>query len=143
MSAIEVDIKFQGGKEAAEALRKLPQALHKGVLRSALRKVAKPIQGAMESKLASVIQKPMEGPPRIGIWSAKPQQAGSPAALYIGLMRDAFYHSFREFGTKHQRARPWFRPAVDQEGPKAVPPFGLEVWKALVRVAKRLAKGRA
>lgn len=49
----------------------------------------------------------------------------------------AFWGRFSEFGTEHEIARPWFRPALDQVAGKVVSSLGDELRKAIDRVVRR------
>lgn len=53
--------------------------------------------------------------------------------------RDAFWGFFYEFGTKHQAARPWFRPAIESANGAAIRAFNAAIARGLVREATRLA----
>lgn len=51
----------------------------------------------------------------------------------------AFYGLFTEFGTRHQAARPWFRPAWEASREAALAKIGLALGKRVERAAERLA----
>lgn len=50
-----------------------------------------------------------------------------------------FYAKFSEFGTVHQAAKPWARPAMDEGGKAAVDKIGLVVGEEIETVAARAA----
>lgn len=56
-----------------------------------------------------------------------------------------WYGKFSEYGTKHEPARPWLRPTLDEDGAAAVTALSQEVAKGLETAAARLhrARGRA
>jgi HK97 gp10 family phage protein len=56
----------------------------------------------------------------------------------VGIGR-AFWGMFREFGTRHEPARPWFRPAWDESKLAALNKIGLELGKRIEAAAARLA----
>jgi HK97 gp10 family phage protein len=54
----------------------------------------------------------------------------------------AFYAFFREFGTRHQPAVPWARPAWENAAPAALAQIGISLGKRVERAAARLASFR-
>jgi HK97 gp10 family phage protein len=52
------------------------------------------------------------------------------AAVVIGPTRQVFYGSFEEFGTVHQPARPWLRPAFDSTAEAALGDVAREIGEA-------------
>ena len=52
----------------------------------------------------------------------------------------AFWGRFSEFGTEHEPARPWFRPAVEQVAATVIDNLGAELKKAIDRVVRRGVK---
>lgn len=51
-----------------------------------------------------------------------------------------FYGRFAEFGTAHQAATPWMRPAVDEGALEALNRMGENLGKSIEREAARLAQ---
>jgi HK97 gp10 family phage protein len=49
----------------------------------------------------------------------------------------AFWGRFSEFGTEHEPARPWFKPALDQVAGKVVEAISDELKKAIDRAARK------
>lgn len=58
--------------------------------------------------------------------------------LWIGPDGDHFYGLFGEFGTVHQSAKPFMRPAFDEEKEKLIDALGVELWKGIERAVKKL-----
>jgi HK97 gp10 family phage protein len=58
----------------------------------------------------------------LGSLVAKPVRSRNPSrvAANVQTSREAFYGAFLEYGTSHQPARPWLRPALFQAGPRAI-----------------------
>lgn len=54
--------------------------------------------------------------------SLKPFEGTGTVA--VGPSSHSFYGSFREFGTSHEAAQPWMRPAFDLSAPEALNIFG-------------------
>lgn len=52
----------------------------------------------------------------------------------------AFWGRFSEFGTEHEGAKPWFKPALDQVAPKVVEALQTELKKAIDKAARRARK---
>lgn len=52
----------------------------------------------------------------------------------------AFWGLFSEFGTRHQPARPWLRPAFETIGPKVIQEMGRLLGIGITREAKRLGR---
>lgn len=52
----------------------------------------------------------------------------------------AFWGRFSEFGTEHEPARPWFKPALDQVAGKVVAAIGTELKKAIEKAARKAKK---
>lgn len=50
---------------------------------------------------------------------------------------NAFWGRFSEFGTEHEPARPWFKPAVDEVAAKVVQALQDEIAKAIDKAARK------
>lgn len=138
-----ITLKVAGFAELERALRKLPEEVAGRVLNSALRKAGAPMADTARS-LA----------PRSDDPGAKGHMADSiklralkvvsdhdvEVALWLGPDTGHFYGQFHEFGTVHQSARPFLRPAWDAHKDKALDVFGRELGAAIERAARKLAK---
>ena len=66
----------------------------------------------------------------------------------VGPTRDGFYGMFHEFGWRLRSGgsarlmspQPFLRPAWDEKRTAVLKDFGTELWKALARTTRRLAK---
>lgn len=52
----------------------------------------------------------------------------------------AFWGRFSEFGTEHEAARPWFKPAVDKVAARVVDALAGELRKAIDKAARKARK---
>jgi HK97 gp10 family phage protein len=52
----------------------------------------------------------------------------------------AFWGRFSEFGTEHEPARPWFKPAVDKVAEQVVSALSTELKKAIDKAARKARK---
>jgi len=52
----------------------------------------------------------------------------------------AFWGRFSEFGTEHEPARPWFKPAIDQVASKVVAALAPALKKAIDKAARKAKK---
>lgn len=57
----------------------------------------------------------------------------------IGPSRRSFYGRFQEFGTPFMAARPFLRPALDEDGPRAQQAMAATLARGIEAEAKRLA----
>ena len=133
-------MQFTGGEELAERLSQLPLALSLKVRIDALKQAAEPIR----SKAQSIAPRSALAPPhmqdyivvqavtRIGSTSGgKWEQREGEAWVAVGPAKQFFYGIFPEYGTVHQRAQPFMRPAFDSGAPAALPILSAALWDAL------------
>ena len=69
--------------------------------------------------------------------------ANLEAHLWLGPDSDHFYGLFGEFGTVHQTATPFMRPAFDQHVQETVTILGKELWAGIERAAKKYNRRRS
>lgn len=139
-----IDIKVTGFTELEQALRQLPEEIAGKTLASALRTASQPI--ATHAKETAVLS---DHPSKVGhmadsikVRALKEETVNDlESSFWIGPDRKHFYGLFWEFGTRHQRARPFLRPAWDEGKDRALDSFGKALWTAIERAAKRLARG--
>jgi HK97 gp10 family phage protein len=63
------------------------------------------------------------------------------AVAKVGPSKRSFYGLFQERGTSHQRAYPFLRPALDEDGPKAQEAMMREIARGVEEQAARLHSG--
>jgi len=132
-------MKITGGKELADALRRLPtDALARGAVQAALKEAAAPVAEEMK----------VRAPQRTGAGAESMTTQvvrvdGYEATVAVGPDRDHFYLAFPEWGTSKQPAKPWARPAWDVRKGEALTTIGAALWRRLARAARRLASKAA
>ena len=105
-------IKIKGFEELEQKLKALEPKLSKKILRSALKQVGNDL-------LAEVIEKaPSKSGALIASLSSKVSIGKNKVAVKVGSdsgdFQGQFYAAFYELGTRHQPARPFLRPALQQ-----------------------------
>ena len=141
---VEMTFSLRGAKELERALMRLPKAMGKTVLRAALKKAAEPVRAAAEAnapvgrtgrfKKSFAIKSTLSKRQRRG--RAKLSRGG--VIMYVG-STDPKAHLL-EFGTVKMRARPTLRPAWDANKHRVLASLRVEVWRALAKAARRLAR---
>jgi HK97 gp10 family phage protein len=111
------NIKVEGLSELQAELRKLPSAVSKSIMEQALRDAAKPLASAMRAGVPKDSGRLSESIAISGQLSAR--QASMHRAvdrndveIFVGPGPLPYAHIV-EFGSKHQQARPYVRPAWD------------------------------
>lgn len=69
----------------------------------------------------------------------KEPDANGSMTVGVGASRAAFYWMFQEFGTRHQPARPFLRPAFDAQAPTALGIVGRKLGEGIEREAAILS----
>lgn len=135
-----------GFKEANKVLQELGPAVQKKVLRGAVReggqvwlkavKAAAPRSAPGERSEASKQYGRLQTNLRLQFLRKVPKTA-------VGIRvwtRDAFWGFFLEFGTAFISARPWFRPAIDRTGDKALQVMGEAIGRGIEQTANWLRR---
>ena|ERR1051325_3956375 len=109
----------EGLQELLTAMDGLPLALQKNLIVRALRKGAEPIREQAE---ALAPDDPTTPGSRIkeSMTTTVSDQTADGAIAKIGPSRKGFMGKFAEFGTAHQSAEPFLRPAYDEKIEEAV-----------------------
>ena len=133
-----------GSKELDNALKKLPSAMSKSVLRAALKKAGQPVVNDAKSKAPrdrGDLAESIEIRPILSRRQRRRRAKKGDIEMFIGATfpRGAHAHLV-EFGTSSMPARPFLRPAWDSHKRGVSRAIGRELWKALARAAKTLAK---
>lgn len=135
--AIRRRTRIQGARELDRVLKKLPKQVRGKVLRQALMAGARVIAKAMRARVPEVT-----GVGKKSIATRRDREGergGASVAAKVGPLRRAFYLMFREFGTSHQPARPWARPAFEESKRAALDKIGKALGKSIKKAAARLA----
>jgi HK97 gp10 family phage protein len=113
-------ISIEGGRELDRALKKLPRALARKIIRQSLREAARPIVEEAKSR-APVLTGQMRDSLRVRAGKRRKGQASMAVQTKDGdYAGDTFYAAFYEYGTSRQPARPFMRPAFDARVHEAV-----------------------
>lgn len=135
--------RVSGFDEARRLLKELPIQAEKRVLQAATNAGAREWLKALKAS-APVGDKPSVNSQRYGSLkkNLRVRPFRNPRPGFKGTRvhtRDAFWGMFQEFGTKHQPARPWFRPAVEGSKTAAISAFVAAIGRGITREAERLA----
>lgn len=125
-------VEIKGLSELARVLDQAPNKLKWGVLRSATEGMAEVIQKSAMSrapvrtgKLRRSIARRRQRPVRDVEW------------FKVAVRRSAFYWRFQEFGSSRNAAHPYLRPAVAQDGAKAIAVFRDKFREGVIKVMVR------
>jgi HK97 gp10 family phage protein len=126
-----ITLKVEGGDKLRKTLNELPNRISRSVQRDALK------QGAelLRSRVAATAPREPGAPDlaaNIGI-ATDVRPGGGDVGVGIGVPRGFFYDWFNEFGTVKQAAKPFWRPAIDAEGPRVIKFVAAAMWDALIR----------
>ncbi len=136
------ELTIVGADELVRNLRQLPQDVAGKVLRKALKNA-----GAQVAERASTLAPRSAAPgpsghmaDSIGVRSLKVEEgdADLEVNLAIGPDKDHFWGLFSEFGTKHERATPFLRPAWDGLREQVLTDFAANMTIEIERAVKRL-----
>lgn len=152
-------VRIHGAKEMEQVLRQLPDYIARKVVLSALRKSAEPILD--EARILAPVGKESKGRVRLRqsrrgvvisnygklklnlkiIDITKYREYSASVAITVS---KAFWGMFLEFGTRHQNAQPFMRPAFEAKKMVALNRLGTflgeEIEKAATKLAGPLAK---
>lgn len=142
-------VKVEGLKDLERALKGLPAANAKAVLRRTLKEAGEPVAKAaraMVPKEQGYLSESIDVSTKLSGRQRSLHKKESPVEMFIGPGPDPAGH-LQEFGTGpgHQ-AQPFLRPAWDQNKAKVLDTIAnltwIEIEKTANRLAKRAAKGR-
>ena len=133
-----IGIKVDGGDKLAQTLRDLPNRVNRSVQRDGLKAGAELIRTAVVSKAPREPGHP-DLANNIGI-ATDVRPGNGDVGVGIGVPRGFFYDWFNEFGTVKQSAKPFWRPAFESEGQRAIKVMAGAMWEALIR--KGIGSGR-
>jgi HK97 gp10 family phage protein len=138
-----VSIKFEGGAALAKTLEALPAAVAGRVLKAALLEGGERIR-ARAAQLAPRAPGSPDLADNINLAPVRrnvDEAAVGAEVVGIGVPRRFFYDAMLEFGTRHQPAQPFYRPALDEEGDRAIKTIGAALWAALARRGATSGRG--
>ena len=149
---------LKGADDLLRKLKALGKAAGKngGPVRAGLRKGAVVIQKAAQANLAANADQ-TDGYVNTGLLAKsvavgrdpKPQQSGANERFRIFVRRKTYPDGtktiatarYLEYGTEHQRAKPWLLPAFMSERQRALDTVITETSKAIDRLIKKISKG--
>ena len=137
-----VKMTFEGGEKLAKTLEALPAKVAGRVLRGALLEGGERIR-ARAAQLAPRAPGSPDLADNINIGPVRrnvDEAAAGAEVVGIGVPRRFFYDAMLEFGTRRQPAQPFYRPAMDEEGARAIQAIGNALWAALA--ARGATSGR-
>jgi|SRR5690625_2273093 len=108
-------MRIEGLKQVDEALKELPRATAKNVVRRVLRKRAEPM-AFLAANLAPVDDADLANSMEVNTRLARRQRGGKVPAdrveVFVGSSSSLAH--LQEFGTRHHAAQPFMRPAFEQ-----------------------------
>jgi len=120
-------VRIEGLAELARALQELPRAVSRNVLRGAVNAGATVIRKEVIQRAPEFHGDVSKGHPPPGTLRKSVRQSflrnesNERKTVYVvSVRRKAFYWRFLEFGTAHQPANPFFRPAFEAKKMSAV-----------------------
>lgn len=140
---------FEGGKELEKALLEIDTKLRNKIGRKSVREAIKPL--AAKIKAAAPVA---SGVLKKGIVIKTKKRSGTITASVVatdkywknppkkGSEKKLFYAGFYEFGTNHQPARPFMRPAFDSSRESMLSGLSRELNKGIEQAAKTAPKGK-
>jgi len=130
---IETSFKIEGVDELKRQLKRLDTKVRTSIVRSGLREGAKVVKQAAEDKA------PVDSGFLRDHIKIKTKKRGDNITAIVGFAGDAYYGRFIELGTKHMAAKPFLRPAIDENQRKIVDAAKLRMKK---RIDTEIKKGR-
>lgn len=139
-----IEMRIEGLAELRANLLKLPKDIQGRPLRSAVSAAAKVVQDR-----AKQLAPEKTGRLKRAIYRTRSRSESSRVqeTHIVGVRagkrhqkknRDAYYWRFLEFGTSHQRARPYMRPAFDSTRQQQLETLRDRLAKAIARAAAKL-----
>ena len=144
-----ITVKVAGLKEVQAALRALPNATAKNIMRRVLLKRAGPVAEAARA-LVPVHEGHLRNSIHVSTRLTRRQRGRhrkvdrDDVEVFVGPGSDPAAH-LQEFGSSHHAAQPFMRPAWDRTKDDLLEGVGADMWaeieKAVRRLAKKAAKG--
>jgi HK97 gp10 family phage protein len=141
-----IALKFDGGAAIAKALETLPARVSRAMQQDALLAAGERIRKDAAAK--APVEAESTGPRLRDNFVIQPIRrtpaqvaAETTAVVGIGVPRKFFYDWFAEIGTRHESARPFWRPAFDGNVAWAIKAIGAELWFALAKKGATTTRG--
>jgi HK97 gp10 family phage protein len=143
----KVSFRFEGGREVMAALRSLPDATAKNILRRVMKARAQPmadIAAAKAPKLTGALQKSVT----VGTKLSRNQKSKHVKAdphdveMFVGAGSLPQAH-LEEFGGPNNQPTPFMRPALDTGADKYVAGIKQDLWREIKKSADRAARKSA
>ena len=136
-------VQLEGYAELERALRELPKAAAKGVLRTAMRKAGQQVVDAASAaapKDTGALAESLALSTRLTKGQRRRRRKKGDVELFLGPTYPSGAHGHLvEFGTAHMAKRPFLRPAWDGLVDNVLKDFGNAMWAAIEKAARRLA----
>ena len=125
--ASPVKVKIKGLEELSQKIHEFPDKLVKKGVRDALRAGGEVLRGEISARAPRSVDETHGHPPgflaeHIGT-SLSLSTRNDKGEIKVGPVKKAFYGMFPEFGTKHQAAQPYIRPAFESQKQNALDAF--------------------
>lgn len=149
---------FEGGKELEKALLEIDTKLRNKIGRKAVRqaikplaariKAAAPVESGVLKKGIVIKTKKRGGTITASVvasdkhWKPEPPKSKSASKRAKKNTKPLFYAGFYEFGTQHQPARPFMRPAFDSSKASMLSNVSRELNQGIQQAAKEAPKGK-
>jgi HK97 gp10 family phage protein len=117
-----IELETKGFQEMIDTLEKMDKA-GENIFKKALNEGAKPVLKAMKNKVYSILHKRSgELQNNIKMGTVRKGKSGTYSQI-VGVSKGdiskAYYGKFSEYGSSHEPARPWIRPAFDESKEEA------------------------
>jgi len=129
---MKVQFVSSGHSELMDALGSMSSRVSATVQREALKAGA----GLIAARASALAPRDPGAPDladNINVATARSASGSGDVTVGIGSPRSFFYDWFQEFGTGQHGPRPFYRPALEQEGERAVKAVGSSLWEAIIR----------
>jgi HK97 gp10 family phage protein len=142
-----ISIKVEGLSDVMAALRDLPNATAKNVMKRVLLARAEPVAEAAR-RLVPVHEGHLKESIHVSTRLTRRQKARHRKAdpddveVFVGPGSDPAAH-LNEFGSGHQAAQPFMRPAWDETKDELLEAVAADMWDEIEKAATRLAKKAA
>lgn len=142
-----ITVKVEGLSEVMEALRELPNATAKNVMKRVLLKRAEPFAETAR-RLVPVDEGHLKNSIHVATKLTRRQKGRhrkvdrDDVEVFVGPGTDPAAHLV-EYGSSRQAAQPYMRPAFDQNKDKFVAGVAKDMWAEIEKAATRLAKKAA